>query len=373
MNKNNRTFILVFDDKSKIENLIKQYKVNTDPDFTAELRESITTIRVNATTIRVNADHKPYRRRISLYVLVSANRTSVPPAWLAAAYAAYIVKGTAISPMKFPVSLPDTGPAFAENIAVTTGRAFTSGKLSVYDGPLSLMFRQTAKAKKGSIDDQQSLAYDLANAPYGQPAIIVPYCGVYWYEVCLAPATLGNHRLTYDHIVKEEQRHRRAFAKDYAAKDMVFHTCPIDGVTEYEGFVISQAEHKKLSGSNRWLADSVTVNGQTEFRKSIVRRYQAAVAVELAELSADTVVGALTFAQWLLRDKYNLMGIVAQDARGYSVAFEHDGRVFFGIPENPAVGVNITASSLQPVNYSTVVQCSERDIIAGKVKGASKN
>jgi len=366
MSNNKRTFILVFDDKAKIEKLIKQYKVNTDPDFTAELRESVT-------TIRVNADHKIYRRRISLYVLVATDRDKVPGQWLVAALSAYRVQDKTIDTIKKAYPVLKTGPNFNKNIAKTVANWFTSGKLSAYDGPLSLAFSQTAKAKKGSIDDPQSLAYDLANAPYGQPAIIVPYCGVYWYEVCLAHATLGNHRLTYDHIVKEEQRHRRAFAKDYAAKDMVFHTCPIDGVTEYEGFVISQAEHKKLSGSDRWLADSVTVNGQTEFRKSIVRRYQAAVAVELAELSADTVVGALTFAQWLLRDKYNLMGIVAQDARGYSVAFEHDGRVFFGIPENPAVGVNITASSLQPVNYSTVVQCSERDIIAGKVKGASKN
>ena len=38
MSNNKRTFILVFDDKAKIEKLIKQYKVNTDPDFTAEPR-----------------------------------------------------------------------------------------------------------------------------------------------------------------------------------------------------------------------------------------------------------------------------------------------------------------------------------------------
>lgn len=233
----------------------------------------------------------------------------------------------------------------------------------------------------GSIDDPQSLAYDLANAPYTFRHI--PNNEYLWYEVRCDKEWIDQRYAEWEFRYVNEEEAYNALANKYGAVNIVGKMKP-DGSFVPSGFELPEGtlrsikfkeEQERIRMKRRprvweYHTETDTYRRTTKESVKILEYKKPRLTVEagrqiraemLAISESKNSIGGRQFPEWLLflfdaNKLYKSNHLVTQ----LPEAVMYGDRIFFAIPKDKAKDLAYP-DALFPVNYSTVLMAAEQE------------
>lgn len=239
--------------------------------------------------------------------------------------------------------------------------------------PVAIGEKETPYAAPGSIDDPQSLAYDLANSPYNGLSV-QPFEGHLWFQIARDGEWLTTQRCLYNMRLKEDHQRCDELAKCYNGLSLTGFPDIKTGRMQFSGFIMD-GEKEPLPGTYKYREAE---KARRKSKKARVWEYGMLgdewfkyprsetkqgreILEELEHLSNILVTGLAEFQYFLLS------AIGMKRVHGSYEGMEISTRVvivgdqvFFSIPCAPHTGVNLTSNNCYAVNYSDVVLAKEQ-------------